>query len=213
VITEVNGAIEFSTPFAERVFFRKAFPSRGFERLFHSTLNELILAAICMFDPKMLIDGKKSSQRGTFPSEAVLQQEFCRAMCQLIPPSVLFCAEMAAFVKSGRVDFFIGAGDGWAVEFLRLGDGISSHRDRFVDGGKYECPEIKTFRVVDFKAAGSRPSFHAIADMPAVHMAIVFSEDFTQATVFQGQAGGWAESTIHLGQSVADIQKALLQMR
>jgi hypothetical protein len=109
VVTEVDSAIDFSTPVARRVFFRKAFPSRGFQFLRHTTIDGLILDAIRMFDPKMLVDGKKSSKRGTFPSEAVLQQEFCRAVSLLIPPSILFCPEMSEYVKSGRVDFFIGA--------------------------------------------------------------------------------------------------------
>jgi hypothetical protein len=95
------------------------------------------------------------------------------------------------------------------VELLRLGDGIKSHRARFEGGGKYECPEIKTFRVVDFKPAGSSPSFAAIQAHPTVHIAIVFSDDFSHATVFKGQDTTWSTENIKLGQSLDDILKSL----
>ena len=199
-IVEVGDKVDFSTPCARRVYFRKIYPSRGLQEMLYSSIDTFIIDAVSMFDPAMLRHGMKSSQRGTFPSEAVLQQEFCRAAAQLLPPSVLFCPELAAFVKSGRVDFFIG---GWAVELLRLGDGIKSHRDRFF--GKYMCTEITEFRIVDFKLADQKPSFDAIKEYPTVHLAIVFSEDFTRATVFQGQPTDWATSSIQLGQDLRSI--------
>ena len=168
----------------------------------HSSINNFIVDTVSMFEPMGLLHGCKSSQRGTFPSEAVFQHQFSAAACQLVPPSVLLCPELAAYVKSGRVDFLVGE---WAVELLRLGDSIKAHRDRFLC--KYKCPEIKQFRVVDFKMAGQKPSFEAVKDLPEVHMAFVFSENFTQATVYQGKEGKeeWDSFSIKLGQDFNSI--------
>jgi hypothetical protein len=202
VVVETEGKVDFSTPMAQRVYFQKVYPSRGSDKMVHSSINDFIVDTVSMFEPVGLQHGCKSSQRGIFPSEAVFQHQFSAAACQLVPPSVLLCPELAAYVKSGRVDFLIGE---WAVELLKLGDNIKGHRDRFL--GKYNCPEIKEYRVVDFKMAGQKPSFAAVKDLPEVHMAFVFSEDFTQATVYQGQEGKdeWDSFSIKLGQDFNSI--------
>jgi hypothetical protein len=202
VVVETESKVDFSTPMAKRVYFQRVYPSRGIDIMLHSSINDFIVDAISMFEPTGLQHGCKSSKSGTFPSEAVFQHQFSAAACQLVPPSVLLCPELAAYVTSGRVDFLVGE---WAVELLKLGDKIKGHRDRFL--GKYKCPEIKKYRVVDFKMEGQKPSFAAIKDLPEAHMAFVFSHDFTQATVYQGQEGkvGWDVFSITLGQDLNSI--------
>lgn len=99
---------------------------------------------------------------------------------------MLWVTCLQGFGTTGLVDMWVTPVD-WAIEFLRNGDDLLKHEQRFEPGGKYYCMPASAYAVVDFRlpvpgadAHPSRPLARPHADCTYF---VEFSPDFSTATM------------------------------
>jgi hypothetical protein len=82
------------------------------------------------------------------PVEAVYQDEFYRALHQVLGFSTRVSSEWSGGGGRGRIDFRL-TDVGWGIELLREGDRLSEHCQRFEENGRY-VPWIKNGWITDW---------------------------------------------------------------
>lgn len=92
----------------------------------------------------------------------------------------------------GYVDFYISGNHNIGIELTRDGQKLQVHAECFGSQGHYAVLKLKSWIVVDFRQ--SKPQRVTIRENPNC-LFVVFSEDFSQATLMQH---GHRAETVHL---------------
>ncbi|KAL8012180.1 putative AAA+ ATPase domain, P-loop containing nucleoside triphosphate hydrolase [Plasmopara halstedii] len=157
IVTEVGGYVWFTSPLAERYYYKWLFPGRGYEN--PTSLHELIRKAIESMSASAL---KQSVVRNDdFPKEAVFQHQFMATLARHTTSTCYICPELSRVFPTspgqpstridGEIDFYLNGSLRWGIELLVNGDKIGEHMSRFAAGGKYAALAAKEYVIIDFR--------------------------------------------------------------
>jgi len=91
------------------------------------------------------------------PREAIFQDEFYRALCQVSDGQLFTVPE---YGSPGRIDFFVPAMR-WGIEFTRFGDRLQEHISRFTGTGVYATMDLAAWIVLH--CTNETPDFRVLS--------------------------------------------------
>ncbi|KJE89385.1 hypothetical protein CAOG_009349 [Capsaspora owczarzaki ATCC 30864] len=147
--------------------------------LFEPNIDDWILQVLKTFDPACL-SNRSSGGTKKFPKEGVLQNQFFSGGLARLPVKYSIAAEVSN-VDEGKIvikqelDFWINSDLRWAIELMRLGNGINRHMQKLTK--TYSRFKPKQSRLIDFRRAGSQPRARRN------YIAVVFGSTFDTAEV------------------------------
>jgi hypothetical protein len=163
----LTSGAEFTCLAASWYYHSLLFPSRPHPAADDpKSLDDLVLRAVSELSAQLL---KTACDKGNFPLEASFQHLFYGALCSVLKTNVTVLPELNTYrylpggKEGGFLDFYINGEKKWAMEFLRLGDRMKQHVERFhPKRGKYRGVQPKEYLVIDCR--GPKEGKHKIIE-------------------------------------------------
>jgi len=194
LLTELEGVPpqhSFTSPIHELICAQRLYLRRA-ERI--DSLEDCVRKLIPQLNPTILAGSFGRTRATRRPLEGVYHHEVYKALAGLLPCGpdlempIISTYVGQLFGAAGYLDLFVGPPWGWGFEFVRDGDKVQEHTDRFQPGGRYypmvECSLLKAMVVMDMRAdtAGRPDQCPSSGNVKVIH--VCFHEGYERATVY-----------------------------
>lgn len=153
-----DGYVRFSSPLAERYYYKWLFPNRRYRS--PSSLHKLTRKVIANMSSSTF--KQSAEQEGRFPSKATFHLQFAERLARFTHRSCVVCPEIARVfpaLASGQdqwsaeseMEFYLCERLSWGLQLVVNGDNTSELVDRFAQNGKYSALGLSKYVIVGLR--------------------------------------------------------------